>query len=90
MKKLLFILGLLLIVGSVSAWTIESENYSGTIEFYDNGVGTAFIDGYPVTSFSWNWVGGTDYEARWMWYRVDFTYQDGVITSPRFPGARLV
>jgi hypothetical protein len=90
MKKLLLLIGLLLIVGSASAWTIQSKDYTGTINFEANGVGTAYVEGYPPTMFSWNWVSGDHYEARYLWYKVDFTYFNGIITSPQFPGARLV
>lgn len=91
MKKLLvIIIMLVLLIGSASAWTIESNDYKGTISFEANGVGTAYVEGYPPTMFSWNWVSGDKYEARYLWYKVNFTYVDGVITSSSFPGARLL
>lgn len=90
MKKLLLILGILLLVGCASAMTIQGSDYKGTITFEANGVGVANIDGYPQTMFSWEWISGNNYEAHWLWYAIDFTYVDGVVTSPIFPGARLV
>ena len=90
MKKLMVLIGILLLVGLSSAMTIQGSDYTGTIEFHENGVGTAFVDGFPPTMFQWNWVKDDLYEARYLWYRVDFTYINGVITSSSFPGARLV
>jgi hypothetical protein len=90
MKKLMVLIGILLLVGCASAMTIEGSDYTGTINFEAGGVGVANIDGYPQTMFSWEWISGNDYKARWMWYAIDFTYVDGVVTSSSFPGARLV
>jgi hypothetical protein len=90
MKRLMLLIGILLLVGLASAMTIEGSDYTGTINFFDNGVAVANIDGYPQTMFSWEWVSGNDYRAHWLWYAIDFTYVDGVVASSSFPGARLV
>ena len=92
MKKLLLILGILMLISSVQAWTIVDEKYSGTIEFHENGVGVAHINGFLPTMFSWKWNEGNKYTAMYLWYSVNFTHDpiNNVITSDRFPGAKLV
>ena len=98
MKKTLFlILAILLCCGIVSAWAIDSENYSGTIYFFGDGTAVASIDGYPQVTFEWHPMavqtpGKYLYEASYFGYRVQFEYSPTtkVITSPQFPGARLV
>ena len=98
MKKLLLLIGLLLIVGSASAWAIDSKDYSGTVNFFSDGTAIAIVDGYPATEFAWRPMvvqptnGNYLYEATYLWYRVQFEYNPvaKTITSPQFPGARLV
>ena len=92
MKKLIMLVALLMLVTSVQAWTIVDEKYSGTIEFHDNGVGVAYINGYIPTMFSWKWNEGNNYTATYLWYSVNFSYDSvtKTIKSDRFPGARLV
>lgn len=97
MKKILLLIGLLLIAGSAQAWTIQSTGYTGTINFFADGTALATVDGYPATEFEWHPmaiqpVGKYLYEATYLWYRVQFTYDPvaKTITSPQFPGARLV
>jgi hypothetical protein len=90
MKLLLVGLILLCLIGSVSAWTIVSPEYTGTVSFYDNGVGVANVNGYPPIHFAWEHVEGKEYMAHYLWYRVPFTFEDGVIISTSFHGARLV
>jgi hypothetical protein len=99
MKKTLFLVLAILLCccGIVSAWTIQSENYKGTINFFGDGTAVAVIDGYPMTEFNWKLmeiqpVGKYLYEATYFGYRVQFTYDPVAqeITSPQFPGARLV
>jgi len=76
--------------GTVSAWTIKSDRYSGTIEF-QAGYGVASVDGYPQVTFSWNEIGDNHYEAHYLWYTVQFTYnpEKDTIISPLFPDAKL-
>jgi hypothetical protein len=90
MKLLFLCLTIALLIGSVSAWTIVSPEYSGTVDFYDTGVGVASVNGYPPIHFSWEHVEGKEYVARYLWYSVPFSFNDGVITSTSFPSARLV
>jgi hypothetical protein len=89
MKLLFLCLTIALIIGSVSAWTIVSPEYTGTVSFYDNGVGVASVNGYPPIHFSWE-HDENGYVARYLWYSVPFTFNDGAITSTSFPSARLV
>ena len=91
MKKLFLILVFLfLMCGTVSAWTIKSDRYSGTIEI-QAGYGIASVDRYPQIRFSWNEIGENQYEAHYLWYTVPFTYnpENDTIISPVFPNARL-
>lgn len=76
--------------GTVSAWTIKSDRYSGTIEF-QAGYGVASVDGYPQATFSWTEIGDNHYEAHYLWYTVQFTYnpENDTIISPLFPDAKL-
>ena len=97
MKLFVLLIGILLLVASASAWTIDYQDYEGKIEFYDGGVGTAFVEGFPVTSFAWKWVGPCEtggncgrFEASYFWYKIPLVSNNGVITSPSFPGARLI
>jgi hypothetical protein len=88
MKLLLVGLILLCLIGSVSAWTIVSPEYTGTVDFYDNGVGVANVNGYPPIHFAWE-HDENGYVARCLWYSIPFVFEDGVITSTSFHGARL-
>lgn len=92
MKRLLLISILLLaIVGTASAtWQIQGSQYTGTIDFYQNGVGIAHVDGYPAITFEYKQVEPGFYEARYLWYSVPFQIKDGIIISENIDGVKLV
>jgi len=89
MKRILLLLTVLLLIGSASAWAIDSPAYSGDVQFYE-GYGVASVDGYPQITFTWYKTGEDKYSARYLWYAVDFECKDGIITSESFKGHRLI
>ena len=99
MKRIMLLLiGILLLASCASAWTIQSKDYTGSINFFADGTAVATVDGYPQTEFAWAPMavqptnGNYLYEASYFGYRVQFEYNPlaKTITSPQFPGARLV
>lgn len=92
MKRLLLILILLatIILPVSAAWNIQSPDHTGTIQFYDSGVGIAHVDNYPALTFEYRQISNTHYEARYLWYAVPFDINKGVITSSELPGVSAV
>jgi hypothetical protein len=89
--KLLFLTGLLILcVSPVMGWNVDAPGHSGTIVFNGDNTGNLNVDGYALT-FDWKEVSENTYVATYLWYSVKFNYNnDGTVTSPQFPGARLV
>ena len=89
--KLLFLTGVLLLCcAPVMGWNVDATGHSGTVEFNADNTGHLNVDGYAL-NFNWRQIGERECEATYLWYRVNFIVnEDGTITSPLFPGARLV
>ena len=96
--KLLFLTGVLLLcVAPVLGWTVDSTDHSVTVEFKADNTGHLNIDGYSL-NFNWVWAGPCDndnvncgrFKASYLWYSVDLISDGKTVTSPQFPGARLV
>jgi hypothetical protein len=93
MMKRLLLIGLVVfaLVGTVNAsWQIQGSSYTGTIDFYQDGLGIAHIDNYPAVTFEYKQIAPGQYEARYLWYAVKFKLENSVITSDDFPYAKLV
>lgn len=92
MKRLLIILFALLLLTTIvlpvsAEWQIQSPDYQGTIQFYDNGMGLVKLVNYPPLTFSYSLVSPEHYIARYWWYEVPFQSTNGIITSPQFPNS---
>ena len=89
--KLIFLMGtLFLCVAPVMGWTVDAPGHKGTVEFNADNTGHLNVDGYSL-NFNWVQIGETNqFKSSYLWYSVNFELNDGVITSPQFPGARLV
>jgi hypothetical protein len=90
MKLLVAFVLLLALVGSVSAWTIESPQVTGEVTFNNDGTGVANVNGYMPIGFYWEHISGVNYEAHYLWYTIPFNYEGGYIVSPMVKNARLV
>jgi len=82
-----FFLCALLVLPVSAAWNIQSPDHTGTIRFYDNGMGIVHVDNYPAITFEYKQISGNQYEARYLWYSIPFDLNGGIITSSKVPGA---
>ena len=94
-KKLLYILGLLILIGTASAdWSIQDSTgtYNGTVQFNNDGTGTALINNVYNINFDYN-IGQDDtITATYLWYRVSLIYNStgDYIYSPEVSGIELI
>ena len=77
MKKILFALGMLLLIGCASAWQINDQSghgFVGNVTFYEGGHGVAVISGYPEIDFNWVVNGDNNVDVSYLFYKVTLKY----------------
>jgi hypothetical protein len=77
MKKILFALGMLLLIGCASAWQINDQSghgFVGNVTFYEGGHGVAVISGYPEIDFNWVVNSDNNVDVSYLFYKVTLKY----------------
>jgi hypothetical protein len=95
--SLSIILALFLLVNPVMAiWTIQSPEYSGTVNFYADGTGTLHLTS-PVLwdlNFEYTSTQENQYIASALVlgtrYQIPFRHSNNILTSQAYPDTRIV
>lgn len=91
---LVLFVALIFICGAASAWEIsDAQNrYNGTVTFFDNGTGEAYINNVYNINFNYN-IGDNDtITATYLWYSLPLYYNatGDYIYSPDIANVTLI
>ena len=93
--KLLYILGLLILIGTASAWEINDQSgqgYTGNVTFNADGTGVATINNYPPIDFTYTIDADQNINCSYMFYKISLDYNatGNYIYSPQISGITLI